>query len=365
MGKPLNLGIVGCGVISKAYLDTFERLNNIKVHAVADVIAAQAEKVAAERSVVAMSPDELYHSSEVDLVVNLTNPAAHVEVANAALAAGKHVYGEKPLSLEAKESAALLETAGKAGLQIGSAPDTVLGAGCQTARSVVDSGGIGQPVAATAFMASSGPESWHINPEFYFQPGGGPLYDMGPYYLSALIQLLGPVRTVTAMTARGRQSRVIGRGPKAGKVFEVEVETHVAGVLEHHSGAISTLITSFDMWGSHLPRIEVHGTEGSLSVPDPNGFAGTVELLTAKEHEWRPVEVSAGYADSARGYGVADLARGLETGRAPRASGAVAHHVVDIMESLLNAASQRRVIELSSTCTRPDPVPANVPPEEA
>lgn len=365
MGKPLSLGIAGCGVISKAYLDTFERLTNVKVHAVADVIASQAEKVAAERSVLALTPDELYQNPDVDLVVNLTNPAAHVEVANTALAAGKHVYSEKPLALEAKDSAALLETARNAGLKIGCAPDTVLGTGCQTARSVLDGGQIGTPVAATAFMASSGPESWHINPEFYFQPGGGPLFDMGPYYLSALIQLLGPVRTVTSMTTKGRGTRVVGRGPKAGKVFTVEVETHVAGVLEHHSGAISTLLTSFDMWGSHLPRIEVHGTEGSLSVPDPNGFAGTVELLTAKEREWQPIEVSAGYVNSARGYGVADLARGLETGREPRASGELAHHVVDIMESLLNAAKEHRVIDITSTCSRPDPVPANVPPEEA
>lgn len=365
MGEPLRIGVVGCGVISGAYLGTFARQEGLRVHAVADVVGSQAKAVATEHAVAALSPEQLYASPEVDLVVNLTNPAAHAEVSTAALVAGKHIYSEKPLALGAHESAGLLDLAHRSGLVVGCAPDTVLGTGLQTARAVLDSGRVGTPVSATALMASPGPESWHTNPEFYFQSGGGPLLDMGPYYLSALVQLLGPVRSVVAMTARGRRSRVIGSGPKAGKRFDVEVDTHVAGMLEHRSGAVTTLVMSFDIWGSHLPRIEVHGTDGSLSVPDPNGFDGTVEVLSAKERRWEAVEVLAGYRGAARGFGVADLARGLVTGRAPRASGELAHHVVDVMESLLASERERRVLNVTSTCARPEPVPANRAPEEA
>jgi len=311
----------------------------------------------------ALTPDELYTAQDVDLVLNLTIPAAHAEVAYTAIRAGKHVYGEKPLAATAAEAHALLEAADAAGVRIGCAPDTVLGTGVQTARAVLDAGEIGAPVAATAFMVTPGHERWHPEPEFYYRPGGGPLLDMGPYYLTALITLLGPVHRVVGMSATPRGTRTIGSGPRAGTEFAVEVATHVTGVLEHENGALSTLLMSFDVWAGVLPRIEVYGTGGSLSVPDPNGFDGEVRLFRAGAKEWEPVPECGGYPGASRGYGVADLARALADGGPHRADGRLAYHVLDVMESLLAAARSGESVRVTSTCERPAAVPAGARPE--
>ncbi|KIF66454.1 oxidoreductase [Streptomyces sp. AcH 505] len=357
MGEPLRIGMVGAGKISGAYLDTLERLENVTLTAVTDLNAERAAAVAERVPGVAVvgSVADLVVRDDVDAVLNLTIPAVHAEVARAALAAGKHVYGEKPLTADLAEAGELLATAGAAGLRVGCAPDTVLGTGVQTARKAVDDGLIGTPVAAMAFMTTPGHEAWHPDPEFYYRPGGGPLLDMGPYYVSALVQLLGPVVKVTGASSRPRAERQIGSGPRAGERFAVEIDTHVTGVLHHAGGQLSTLVMSFDIAKARLPRIEVHGTDASLSVPDPNNFDGAVELFRTGG-DWETLPVSAGYAGGGRGTGLADLADALAEGRPHRASGEVARHVLDVMLTLLDSAKEGRTLDIGSTCARPEPV---------
>lgn len=357
MGDPLRIGIVGAGTIIGQYLATLPRLPGVRLRAVADLDPARAEDVAdAHEGVRATDPERLYAAEDVDLVLNLTVPQAHAEVALAAIAGGKHVYNEKPLARTTADARRVLDAAARAGVRVGCAPDTVLGTGVQTARRCLDDGRIGAPVAATAFMTSPGHERWHPSPAFYYQPGGGPLLDMGPYYLTALVTLLGPVRRVSGMTATPRATRTVGSGPLLGTEFPVEVATHVTGSLEHEGGALSTVVMSFDVWAARLPRIEVYGTEGSLSVPDPNGFGGEVRLFHQDSPEWTPVTELAGYPDAGRGVGVADLADALAAGTAHRACGEVALHVLDVMESLLRAAESGRAEDVASSCARPEPV---------
>jgi predicted dehydrogenase len=356
VGQPLRVGVVGAGRISGQYLDTVARTDALRLTAVTDLDPARAEE-AARRSgaAVAGSVADLVARDDVDAVLNLTVPAVHTEVALAAIAAGKHVYGEKPLAATRAEAAAVLAAAREAGVRVGCAPDTVLGTGTQTARKAVDDGLIGRPVAATAFMTTAGHEAWHPDPEFYYRPGGGPLLDMGPYYLSALVHMLGPVARVTGAASRPRAEREIGSGPRAGQRFPVEVDTHVTGVLEHEGGALSTLLMSFDVHAARLPRIEVHGTAGSLGVPDPNHFDGQVELFTAGE--WRPLPVSAGYRGAGRGTGLADLAAAADAGRPHLASAELAEHVLDVMLTLLDAAREGRALPVATNCERPAAVP--------
>ncbi|WP_343941016.1 Gfo/Idh/MocA family oxidoreductase, partial [Pseudonocardia zijingensis] len=243
-------------------------------------------------------------------------------------------------------------------LRLGCAPDTVLGTGVQTARAALDAGRIGTPHAATAFMTTPGHERWHPNPEFYYQPGGGPLLDMGPYYLTSLVHLLGPVTRVVGASGRPSATRTIGGGTRAGTSFDVTVDSTVTGILEHASGALSTLIMSFDIWAARLPRIEVHGTAGSLSVPDPNHFAGPVELFSAAavDDGWVDLGATAGYVDSGRGYGLADLALAVAEDRPHRAGDELGLHVLEIMEAVQQAADTRAFVELTTTCERPAPV---------
>lgn len=357
MGEPLRIGMVGAGKISGAYLSTLARLPGLRLTAVTDLDRGRAETAAAEAgggAAVVPTVVDLVARDDVDAVLNLTVPAVHAEVALAALRAGKHVYGEKPLAADRKEAEAVLETARENGLRVGCAPDTVLGTGTQTARKAVDDGLIGTPVAATAFMTTAGHEAWHPDPEFYYRPGGGPLLDMGPYYLSALVHLLGPVVRVTGAASRPRTEREIGKGPRAGHRFPVEVDTHVTGILEHAGGALSTLVMSFDIRAARLPRIEVHGTAASLSVPDPNGFDGSVEIH--RGDGWEALPVSAGYPDGGRGTGLADLADALAAGRPHRASAELAAHVLDVMLTLMDAADQGAALAVTSTCERPAPV---------
>ena len=305
----------------------------------------------------ATSPEEIHEADDVDLVLNLTVPQAHAEVALRAIKAGKHVYNEKPLALTTAEGRRVLAAAAGRGVRVGCAPDTVLGTGIQTARHHLDAGAVGTPVAATAFMVSPGPERWHPSPEFFYRTGGGPLFDMGPYYLTTLVTLLGPVRRVAGMAATPRTERTVGSGPRQGTGFPVEVPTHVTGTLEHASGAVSTLLMSFDVWAAELPRIEVYGTDGSLSVPDPNGFGGEVRLFHRDRPEWTAVPDAAGYVGGGRGCGIADLAGAIAAGTPHRAAGELALHVLDVQESLLRAAESGRTEPVETDCTRPEPMP--------
>jgi predicted dehydrogenase len=362
----LRIGVIGAGQISGAYLGTLRRLSNVAVVAVADLDEARA--VAAAASVPGARPlavAQLLAAADVDLVLNLTIPAAHAEVAHEAIAAGKHVYGEKPLAVTAAQGREVLAAAARAGVRLGCAPDTVLGTGVQTARACLDAGQLGTPVAATAFMVTPGHERWHPAPEFYYQPGGGPLLDMGPYYLTALVTLLGPVRRVAGMAATPRPTRTIGSGPRAGAEIGVAVATHVTGILEHTSGVLSTLVMSFDVWAGRLPYIEVYGTAGSLSLPDPNGFGGVVQVFSAGAKDWTPAPEAGGYRGASRGYGVSDLASALASGTPHRASGEIAYHVLDVMETLLTAASSRLSADVASNCERPPAVPFGARPDDS
>jgi predicted dehydrogenase len=350
----LRVGVVGAGTISWHYSQSISRLPQLRVTAVADIDAGRARALANKHPAArAITTAELLGADDVDIVLNLTLPSSHAEIALAALAAGKHVYGEKPLAMTVAEGRKILDAATAAGLRVGCAPDTVLGSGVQTARAVVDAGEIGTPHAATVFMTTPGHELWHHNPDFYYQPGAGPLFDMGPYYLTSLIHLLGPVARVVGASSRPGRTRAIHQGPRAGETFDVTVDTHVAGILEHASGALSTLIMSFDVWASRLPHIEVHGTRGSLSVPDPNQFDGAVEVHTAQSASWVDVGIRHGLVHADRGYGLAELALALDGHRQHRASDTVALHVLDIMESLNQAAATRTSTTLATTCDRP------------
>lgn len=356
MGKPVRVGIIGCGKIAGQYLESFRRLQDVILVAVADLDPARAQAVAdAYPGVRAVPVDALLADDDVDLVLNLTIPAAHAGVALRAIAAGKHVYGEKPLAATTAEACEVLDAARAAGVLVGCAPDTVLGTGIQTARKAIDDGLIGAPVAATAVMLTPGHERWHPDPDFYYQPGGGPLLDMGPYYISALVTLLGPVSSVIGAASAGRSERTIGSGPREGQAVPVAVDTHVTGVLVHTSGAISTLVMSFDAVQSTSANIEVHGQQGSLAVPDPNHFDGDVRLFALGAADWVTLPVSAGYLGSGRGCGIADLAA-TPPGEEPRAGGTLAFHVLEIMESLLDSAHTGRAVAIRSTAERPPAV---------
>lgn len=352
MGSTLNIGIIGAGAISGAYLSTFRRLEAVRLVAIADLDEGRARTAAEAEGVRASTVDELLAAPDIDVVLNLTIPAAHAEVALKAIAAGKGVYGEKPLAATLADAKRVVEAGRAAGVRVGCAPDTVLGTGIQTSRKAIDDGLIGTPIAATAVMVTPGHERWHPNPDFYYQPGGGPLLDMGPYYVTALVTMLGPVVSVVGSASHTRQSRTIGSGPRAGEVVPVDVDTHVTGVLRHASGALSTLVMSFDAVATRASNIEVHGDAASMVVPDPNGFDGDVRLRPLGSDDWETLEPSAGYRDAARGYGLADLAA-TPDGVEARANGDLGLHVLDIMESLLTASATGSTVTLETTCERP------------
>jgi predicted dehydrogenase len=352
--KRSRIGVIGCGNISSAYLRACKMFDFIEVAACADLDLTRAKDKAKEHGIArACSTQELLADPSIDIVINLTIPRAHAEIAIAALESGKSVHGEKPFAITREEGKRILALAKQKNLRVGSAPDTFLGAGIQTCRKLIDDGAIGAPVAATAFMLCHGHESWHPSPEFYYQVGGGPMFDMGPYYLTALVALLGPVRRASGATRITFPERTITSQPKSGTKVKVEVPTHVAGVLEFGSGAIGTIVTSFDVWSHNAPTIEIYGTEGTLSVPDPNGFGGPVRLRRAQDKEAREVALTHGYADNSRGIGAADMAHAIAQKRPHRCSGELAYHVLDCMHAIHDAARTGRYIELESTCDRP------------
>ena len=281
----------------------------------------------------------------------------------ASLNAGKHVYVEKPLSLTREQGQTLLQTAKANTLRVGGAPDTFLGAGLQACRKVIDDGLIGEPVAATAFMLCHGHETWHPDPEFYYKPGGGPMFDMGPYYLTALVSLLGPITRIAGSAQKAFPERTITSQAKHGQTITVETPTHIAGTADFASGAVATVITSFDVWSSSLPPIEIHGTLGSLSVPDPNNFGGTVKVSRSGAG-WEDVPLTHGFAENSRGLGVADMAYAVLENRPARASGDLTYHVLEAMWGFLDSSEQSKYYTMQSTVERPAPLPENWPATE-
>ena len=363
MQGKVGVGIMGCGNIVGQYIAGCRQFEILEIAACADIDAGKAANTAVEHGIPrALTPAELLVDPGVDIVINLTIPAVHAEVSLAALRAGKHVYSEKPLATNTADGRALLAAAAERGLLVGCAPDTFLGGGLQTCRKLIDDGWIGEPVAATAFMMSGGPEPWHPNPAFFYLAGAGPLFDMAPYYLTALVNLLGPVGRVTAAARISFSERIATSAARFGERLPVETPTHVAGLLEFAAGPVGTLITSFDIkGGSNLPRIEIYGSAGTVSVPDPNTFGGPVRLRRAGAAEWSDVPLL--FSDQVgRGIGVADLAYALRDGRAPRAGGDLAFHVLEAMESLLLAAEQGTHITLQSSPARPAPLPLGLLP---
>lgn len=356
--EKIKVGVIGCGVISDIYMmnckETFSILDLV---ACADIVPEKAKEKAEKYGIKACSVEELLADPEIKIVLNLTIPKAHAEVTLSILNAGKHVYVEKPLAVTLEEGKKVMETARAKGLLVSCAPDTFLGAGIQTSRKLIDDGWIGTPIAATAFFTCRGHESWHPDPEFYYQVGGGPMFDMGPYYLTALVALLGPVKRVTGSARKTFEQRTITSAPKYGTKIDVEVPTHVAGVMDFESGAVGTIITSFDVWHADLPRIEIYGTEGTLSVPDPNGFGGPVRIKRAGETEWTTMPLTHGFGGFHRGLGVADMAHALKSGRSHRANGDMAYHVLEIMHAFHDASLAGKHIELESTCEAPAPFP--------
>lgn len=360
-GGRVGVGVIGAGVISNQYLENLTSFPDLDVRFVADIdldrARAQADKFGVPGS---GTVEELLADEAIEIVVNLTIPKVHVEVALQALAAGKNVWSEKPFALDRASGRELLDAAHAAGLRVATAPDTFLGSGIQSARRLIENGDIGAPLTALTLMQSPGPESWHPNPDFLFQEGAGPLFDIGPYYLTALVQMFGPVARVSASASRARETRVIGSGPRAGEEFAVTVPTHVSALYEFESGQTAQAVFSFD---SKLGRtqFEVAGVDGTLVVPDPNTFEGELLVHGSDGIETFP---STGTTDS-RGIGVVELARAIRAGVPERASGEQAYHVLDIMVSTIEAGESRTPVEVESTVDVAPALPEDWDPRAA
>ncbi len=333
---------------------------------------AAAEARAQEFGVKPMSVEALLAAPEIDIVVNLTVPAAHFAVSKQILEAGKHVYSEKPLTLTLADGLALAKLAAKKKLMVAAAPDTFLGGSHQQARALVDEGRIGKVVAGTAHVMGSGMEKWHPNPDFFFKPGGGPVLDMGPYYIAALVNLIGPVKRVAALTGMGKAQRVIGSGPRAGAKISVKTPTTIHALLEFASGAMVTLSASWDVLAHRHPNMELYGTEGALFLPDPNFFGGDVQVagqggdakaVDAWAHPFGKAneQHSHGVMANYRGAGLADMAQAILKKRDARCSLDRMLHVVEVMTAILKSGETGRFVTLKTKCARPKPLG----PEEA
>jgi len=369
MSKTYGVGILGCGVISTSYLKFAPLFKGLEVRAVADIVPEAAQARAEEFNTVAQTPDELLKNSEIDIIVNLTIPEVHYQISKDIVSAGKHAYSEKPLVLSVEEGLNLKKTADANGVMVGCAPDTFLGGAHQQARSIIDSGQIGKITSGTSHVMSKGMEAWHPNPDFFFRPGGGPILDLGPYYFANLINLVGPVKRVTAFANAAKSERIIGSGPRTGEAVPVSTPTTIHAVLEFANGAVITFGGSWDVYSHNHKNMELYGTEGAIFVPDPNFFGGEVtvadtdgnrEVVTPWDHplgipnQERPngQPPVANY----RTAGFADMVQAIEAGRLPRASLETTLHGVDIMTSILTSAETGKVIELQTTCERPLPL---------
>lgn len=355
--EPIKVGLIGVGNIAPAYIKGCRAFDILDLAACADLNMDRARSVAVEHKIPKVcTVDELLADPEIGIVINLTVPAAHAAISQRIIAAGKHVYSEKPLAITLDDARGILDAAQARGVRVGCAPDTFLFGEHQSTRKLLDDGCIGEPVAAMGCMASRGPEKWHPNPDFFYQTGGGPMLDMGPYYVTCLLNLLGPARSVTGSARMSFAERIAGDGRK----IPVEVPTHVTGTIEFVSGVIATLIISFDVVAHRLPRMEIYGSEGTLHVPDPNGWEKVVKYHRPGVSDWEEQPIPHGIT-WARGIGVADMAYAIRTGRPHRASGALAYHALEIMFAFYDAGRTGRRVDLTSTIERPAPLPLNLP----
>jgi len=389
MVKTFNVGVVGIGDISDVYFNNLKKYDIVNVVACAGRNLEKARAKAKQHGIAKAyaTSRELIEDADIDIILNLTIPEVHAQLTMEALQAGKHVYTEKPLAATLVDSEKIIALAKEKGLYVGCAPDTFLGGRLQTCRKMIDEGRLGDVIAASAFVVSHGGEWFHPSPDFFYKPGAGPLLDIGPYYMTALLSLLGPVKSCCAMSKRTFNTRTIESQPRQGETIEVEVDTHITGNIEFVNGAIGTMITSFDIWDSELPRIEIYGTKGTICINDidpidgPNLFGGAVLFRTRDNYRWKELPRSKPYSEweevpvihpfnetshkeNSRGIGLVDMAYAIRDQRAERASGAMAFHSLEVMEGLLTSAKERRFYELKSTFTRPEPLPIDFPKSE-
>lgn len=354
MPSPFRIGVVGCGSISGIYIQNLKRYRSTEVVACSDLETARAQDTARQFGIpYCLSTKELLTHPEVDLVLNLTIPNAHASIACAALEAGKHVYNEKPLGISFEDGQQLVAKAKAKGVRLGCAPDTFMGAGIQTCRKLIDQGAIGEPVACEAHMQCHGHENWHPSPEFYYQKGGGPMLDMGPYYITALVTLMGGVKRVAGISRATFPTRTITSQPKSGSIVAVETPTHITGSMEFASGAIGMVVHSFDVWHGHVAPLIVHGSEGSMLVGDPNQFNDEVKIRMRGDSEWHPVGFEHGFAENSRGVGVLDICHAIQENRPHRASGDLALHVLEAMRAFSDSSESGQHIWMKTKAERP------------
>lgn len=375
MTRQFKVGLIGCGRISDIYLKNCQRFPLLDVVACAALDMEEANaKAEAYQIPSAVTPQEIFENDEIECVLNLTIPAAHSEISLAALHAGKHVYSEKPFVTDLTDGQKILDLATERNLLVGNAPDTFLGGRWQVCRELIDQGVIGKPTGVTAFVGTHGVERHHPNPDFYYKIGGGPLLDLGPYYLTAMVFLLGPIKSVSGMARRTFDQRMIENGPRYGEMMDVEVDTHVLSNLEFQSGEIGSMTMSFDVWDSETPRFEIYGEEGTICIPDPdpvhgaNIFGGNVWFRTKNNSRWthqpRPTgrenwliaENNFGFNDDCRGLGLLDLAHSVRTSAPHRANGVLAMHICEVMEGILKSAETGSNEIMKTSCERPRPM---------
>lgn len=377
--KVMKIGVVGCGNISEIYFQNIAKFDNLEVAAIADMMPERAKEKADKYGGKPMTVDELMACPDVDIVLNLTNPAVHYEIDMKALNSGKHVYSEKPLAVNVEQGKEIIETAKKKGLFVGCAPDTVMGARAQTMRKLLEDGWIGKPIAATAFYMNGGMEMWHPNPIPWYKEGGGPVFDIGPYYLTLFVSLFGPAKRISAITGKGWEERLITSEPMNGKKVKVEVPTHASATIEFENGVIATMILSFDIVDSKLPRVEIYGTEGVMSMDDPdpydgpNIYGGVTKLRRREDADWleyprkeniptpwAEIPSCYEYAENSRSLGLSDMARAIEKGGKYRANGELAFHVLEIMEGFYISSETGKTYEMTSICEKPEIMPVNM-----
>lgn len=354
--EKMRVGIVGCGNISGIYLKNLTNLyRQVEVTHVCDVVKERAEVAAKEYSIPRHSTtmEELIGDSNVDIVLNLGRTFEHYEITEAALKAGKPVYSEKPLGITFEEGKKLLKLSKETGIPLGCAPDTFLGSSIQTCRKLIESGMIGEVIGASAFMVCRGHESWHPNPDFYYKPGGGPMLDMGPYYITALVNLMGGIKRVSGMAKKSFAKRTITSEPHFGEAIDVEVDTYVKGLMEFESGAIGSIFTTFDVYDSQTPHIEIYGSEGTLQVPDPDGFGGEIKLYRPETESYFTIPAMFPYTGNCRGLGLADMAKAIQTGREIRANADRALHVLEVMCGFIKSSDEKRQIHMETVFTKP------------
>lgn len=381
--KSFRVGLIGCGKISDIYLQTCAKFKELEIAACASLDPAESRAKAEQYGISkACTPNEIFADLDIDCVLNLTIPAAHAGISRKALQSGKHVYSEKPFVTELSEGEELLALSREKGLLIGNAPDTFLGGRWQTVRKLLDKGVIGKPTGVMAYVGTHGVERHHPNPDFYYKEGGGPLLDLGPYYLTAMVFLLGPVAKVSGMARRTFQQRMIENGPRNGEMMEVEVDTHSLSMFEFQSGVIGSMTMSFDIWDSETPRFEIYGENGTICIADPdpvygaNRFEGEVLYRTRETSRWshqpRPegrenwqvAENTHGFNENSRGLGLLDLAYAVRDKRQPRASGELAQHICEVMTGILDSPRMGGFVTISSTSPIPDMLPENFPASE-